>query len=129
VLNKQKIFLIAITYTFFVYVICLLPIQNTIKAPIGNVDKLVHLAIYFIFTLVWFAFFNGLVFSGNIFKSIIKSSVFAFFTGVIIEILQHTISKGRSADVNDVLANTLGILIAIFFLYKLKRQKNLKSNK
>jgi VanZ family protein len=92
-------------------------------------DKLVHIVIYFIFTLVWFAYFQGLSISSSILSSLIKSSFVGFFTGITIEVLQETFSKGRFADVYDVLANSLGIIIAIVFLSQLKKYNNLKSLK
>jgi len=33
--------------------------------------------------------------------------------GVLIEILQETLTKDRSADLFDVIANTVGIILAI----------------
>ena len=128
-LSKQNILLIAITYTIFVYVICLIPIETSIELPISYMDKLVHIVIYFIFTLVWFAYFQGLSISSSILSSLIKSSFVGFFTCVTIEVLQETVSKGRFADVYDVLANSLGIIIAIVFLSQLKKYNNLKSLK
>jgi VanZ family protein len=112
-----------------VYVICLIPIETSIEIPISYMDKLVHIVIYFIFTLVWFAYFQGLSISSSILSSLIKSSFVGFFTGVNIEVLQETVSKGRFADVYDVLANSLGIIIAIVFLSQLKKYNNLKSLK
>ena len=56
-------------------------------------------------------------------------SLYAFFTGVIIEILQGTITKERSADVYDIFANSLGIVVAIFLLYLIKKNNKINSLK
>ncbi len=128
-LSKQKLFLIAITYTVFVCVISLVKVQSPVKITISNLDKLVHFGIYFIFTIVWFGYFSGTVLKKPIFKGVLKASLLAFFVGVSIEVIQQLFTKVRSGDVNDVLANSLGILMAVFLLYQIKKYKELKSVK
>jgi len=39
-------------------------------------------------------------------------------TGIVIEILQHTMGGGRTFDIWDITANTLGTLAAFFLLAK-----------
>jgi len=112
-----------------VYVISLVKVQSPVKITVNNFDKLVHLGIYFIFTLVWFAYFVGLKYRESIVKDVIKTSVLAFFVGVSIEISQQLFTEFRFGDVNDVLANTVGILLAVVFLYQIKKYKELKSVK
>lgn len=128
-LNKKNIFLIAITYTIFVYVICLISIQSPVSISINHLDKLVHLAIYFIFTLVWFVYFYKATMGKRIVKSLVKASIFAFCAGVSIEILQKILTKNRSADLNDILANSIGIAIAAVLLYQLQKYNKLNSLK
>jgi len=128
-LNKRKLFLIAITYTISVYVICLVKIEKPKGITVPNFDKLVHFGIYFVFTIVWFAYFEGIKFMTPIFKGILKAALLAFLTGVSIEFLQQGFTKERSGDVKDVFANCLGILLAIVFLYQIKKYKELKTVK
>lgn len=111
------------------YVISLMPVQNSLNVSINHLDKLVHVTIYFIFTLVWFAYSYGILFVKPIHKSIVMVSLYAFFTGVIIEILQGTITKERSADGYDIFANSLGIVVAILLLYRIKKNNKLNSLK
>jgi VanZ family protein len=92
-------------------------------------DKLVHLAIYFIFTLVWFVYFYKATMGKRIVKSLVKASFFAFCAGVSIEILQKLLTKNRSADLNDILANSIGIAIAAVLLYQLQKYNKLNSLK
>ncbi len=127
-LFKKNIFLITITYTTFVYVICLVKVHDSVNVSISNIDKFIHFGIYFLFTLFWFFNFYGFNFIKNITNSIVKSSLFAFLTGVFIEILQQFFTKTRSADINDILANTFGILISVLVIILLKNM-SLKSNK
>lgn len=111
------------------YVISLVKVQSPVKISISNFDKLVHFGIYFINTLVWFGYFSGIDFKKQILKGILKASLLAFFVGVSIEILQESITIARSGDVNDVLANSLGILMAVVLLYRIKKYKELNSTK
>ena len=128
-LSKRKLFLIAITYTIFVYVICLVKIEKPKAITISNFDKLVHVGIYFIFTIVWFAYLKAGSFIGSIKREVLKSVLFAFIAGVSIELLQQGLTNARSGDIKDVFANCLGILLAVVFLYQFKKYKELKSVK
>jgi VanZ family protein len=104
-------------------------VQGLVKIPISNLDKVVHFGIYFVFTLVWFGYFSGLEFKKNILKEVLKASLLAFFAGISIELLQEFLRKARSGDVYDVLANSLGILMAVVILYQIKKYKELNSLK
>ena len=128
-LSKQKLLLLAITYTVFVYVISLIKVQSPVRISINNLDKVVHFGIYFVFTLVWFGCFSGLEFKKSIFKGVFKASLLAFFVGLSIELLQEFLRKARSGDVYDVLANSLGILMAVVLLYQIKKYRELNSVK
>ena len=110
------------------YVICLVKVSNSVKLSVSNADKFIHFGIYFWFNLLWFFVFYRNNYKNNITKSIFKSSVFAFLTGVFIEILQESFTVSRSADLNDILANTFGILFSILFVFKIKKHLKLKSN-
>ena len=111
------------------YVICLVKIEKPKGVSIPNLDKLVHFGIYFIFTIIWFAYFKGIKFVTPILKGVIKASLLAFLVGVSIELLQMGVTKARSGDLEDVFANCLGILLAIVFLYQIKKYKELKTVK
>jgi len=104
-------------------------VQTSIGISVNNIDKIAHFGIYFIFTLVWFGYLSGMKFKKSFKNNCLKASFLAFFVGVSIEILQQLITKERSAEVYDVLANSLGILIAVIMLYQIKKYKELKSVK
>jgi len=112
-----------------VYVICLVKLEKPKSISVPNFDKLVHFGIYFIFTIVWFAYFEGIKFVTPILKGVLKAALLAFLTGVSIEFLQQGFTKARSGDVKDVFANCLGIVSAVVFLYQIKKYKELNSVK
>ena len=87
------------------------------------------MGIYFIFTIVWFAYLKAGSFIGSIKREVLKSVLFAFIAGVSIELLQQGLTNARSGDIKDVFANCLGILLAVVFLYQFKKYKELKSVK
>ncbi len=41
--------------------------------------------------------------------------------GILIEILQGALTRNREADLNDVIANTIGTIIAVIVITTLKR--------
>ena len=79
----------------------------SVKTDIPYLDKLVHFTIYFLLAW-WFV---------EIFSPSKKIPIFiSFFAmGVIIEILQYFV-PGRSFDLWDIAANTLGNMMAIVLL-------------
>ena len=111
------------------YVICLVKIEKPKGVSVPNLDKLVHLGIYFVFTIVWFTYFKGLKFTTPMLKEVLKAALLAFLAGVSIEFLQQEFTEARSGDIKDVFANCLGILLAVVFLYRIKKYKELKTVK
>lgn len=86
-------------------------------------DKIVHLLAYTFFVGLWFLFFYCLKQKkDNFLPALIKSSILAFIYGIIIEILQGELTTSRSADFNDVLANSIGIVIGILLVFLAKTQ-------
>lgn len=75
-----------------------------------NGDKVVHFALFFIFTFLGFA--------SGYFRKNIQVWLIPVLTGLIIEIIQHLSGWGRTFDGFDILANVLGTLTAYFLLIK-----------
>lgn len=74
------------------------------KLNLKNGDKVIHFTLFFIFTLL--LYFSGLI-KKNYMLLAIPISV-----GILIEILQHLMGLGRSFELLDILANSLGALTA-----------------
>ncbi len=74
------------------------------KISFDNGDKVVHAALFFIFTFL--LYLSGVV---KTWRSLILISV---FTGLTIEIVQHISSFGRTFDWFDILANIIGSFLA-----------------
>jgi VanZ family protein len=129
VLKKYSWFLLAIAYTIFVFVISLIKINKPVEVKISHFDKLVHVGIYFVFTIVWFMAIVKNDIKRFFFKAIVKASILAFVTGVLIELLQDLNPNARSGDVKDVIANSIGILFAVLFVSQIKKYHTLNSTK
>ncbi|MCX2719037.1 VanZ family protein [Lentiprolixibacter aurantiacus] len=84
---------------------------------IPHLDKLVHFTFYFVASILACfylkeAFGKQLGFN----KILLISLLFAWFYGILIEVLQSTITTNRSGDMYDVWANCLGALIGVLLL-------------
>ena len=95
---------------------CLVNSNEIPRIEIPNIDKLVHVVFHSALTFFWFLFFSKQFKSNAIFKPLFFSVLFSFVFGITIEILQQLVTVNRSADVLDVLANTTGAMLAVFFV-------------
>ena len=88
---------------------------------IENSDKILHSFSYTILSLSWFFYFKPI-------KKIKEKLVIAFVVfcyGIIIEVLQSMLTTYRTGSLYDIIANNIGILIALitfetFYKYFLK---------
>jgi VanZ family protein len=56
------------------------------------------------------------------FKEIFSILILCLTYGIIIEVLQHLFVDSRQADILDVLANTIGIIIGTIVYWKAKNR-------
>jgi VanZ family protein len=73
-------------------------------------DKMVHFMMYFIFALFLMSGFSR-QYGKTSAKAYIFSFIIAFLFGVLIECIQEKV--GRSYDLYDMLANTVGIIVSL----------------
>ncbi|WP_338731854.1 VanZ family protein [Mangrovimonas cancribranchiae] len=113
--------LIAIAYTVVLTLACLISIDfNKVSdiAPSFS-DKIFHFLAYALLTFLWMrAFIFHLKMLKQ--KAIRSSLLFSIIFGIIIEVLQMTLTSTRSFDFWDILSNTLGVLFTVFVLSKSK---------
>lgn len=79
---------------------------------IPHFDKIAHLIMYFSLMSV-IIFESGKVALKN--HSLILMALLLFLYGIMLEILQSTITTTRNGSPSDVLFNTLGIVLSIAF--------------
>lgn len=123
-MRKLKL-IAALGWTLTILISCLVSAKNisTLHLPFLGYDKVVHAAIYFVLVIIWVLYFQTIK---PITTKIYSRIAFAAFSyGVLIEILQGVLTADRSADFFDVIANTIGIIIATMFFITIKKLKKI----
>lgn len=122
-LTDKSLFL-ALAVSFLILVLSLIPpIQNELLPKVKNSDKVEHILFYTILCLSWLFYFK----SYKKLKTKLIVALGVFIYGIIIEILQTTLTSYRTGSLYDAFANGIGILIALIFfekVYKLALPKN-----
>lgn len=111
--------LVAVLWTLLIASSCLMP-ASAFKAfsfdSIFELDKILHLSLYFIFIVLWALILETITLRQ---KLILLAIGIAY--GVLIEVLQATMSLGRSYEVDDIIANTIGCVIGVLAIAYIKR--------
>ncbi|WP_396602286.1 VanZ family protein [Algibacter sp. R77976] len=108
---KKNAFIVALGYAIALGTVSLITIKDIPDVHISFADKIFHFLAYGLFAVLWYlAFYYTFGFKKK--KALIYAFVLAVFFGIVIEILQDTMTATRALDVYDALANTLGALIA-----------------
>jgi VanZ family protein len=109
ILLKDKIIFIAISVVLIIGVLSLIKVP---EAPIkfSSLDKVYHTIAYFTLALTWL-----LSFPVSRKKHTVKYAIAlgCIFYGIIIEVLQTTLTTYRTASLLDVVANSVGVFIAL----------------
>ena len=107
--SEFKVF-IAFAYTALVTVTSLISISNvpTIKLPYK--DKIIHLLFYLLMVIIWFWSIKK-----KNYKNLTIIVVISIIYGIIIEVLQKELTQYRTFDKYDILANTMGAIVAYLF--------------
>ena len=102
-----------------ILVLSLIPLHFKQAPQIENLDKIEHAFAYSVLTFSW------LFTQKYHFKKRAKIAIIlgCFFFGIVIEILQATLTTYRSASLLDIVANSLGIVTA-FGLFNWLEKKN-----
>ena len=105
---------VSVGYTIIIIVLSLVTISDISIIPDNN-DKVNHAIAHFIFVGLWFLSFYFYLNKSK--KQALKMAfISAFLFGIVIEILQHTVTESRQADYKDVIANVVGALIAVLII-------------
>ena len=110
---------IAIFFTISITIGSLVKSDFIVVKPISVSDKAYHLIAYFLLMLSWlYVFCKKETFQKNVKYVILGCIIF----GIIIEILQGIITSYRTASYLDIVANTIGVLLAavIFHVFEKK---------
>jgi VanZ family protein len=121
--TSQLLLPAAILCTVSILVLSISDISSLPKFQISYEDKLYHFVAYFVLNSIWF--FALLQKNGNQLRKhlLISSSIIAF--GIIVEIVQESVTDYRIFDIFDILANSIGVGVS-FFCFMLVKKSFLK---
>jgi VanZ family protein len=115
-LLEDNLLLLAIIATLIVAFLSLTAIPKiNLGLEIKSGDKILHILAYFTLSTVWFLALRKKMSDRYIKIAIILSLI---FYGIILEVLQGGVTDYRTRDVFDVIANIIGILIALLLSRK-----------
>ena len=80
-------------------------------------DKLYHILAYIVLTLVWYFAIESNRFN----RKIAYLTVSAIAFGIVIEALQGKLTTHRVGDILDVVANVVGVLLALIYIFLKKK--------
>lgn len=113
---KKIALLAALGYSASLATVSLIRLNNLPDVGISFADKIFHFLAYALLTILWYAaFFLTLNYKKK--RAIVYAVILSVIFGIIIEVLQDTLTDSRALDVFDVLANTLGALLASVILF------------
>lgn len=120
--NKRTYLLFALLWTIIVTILSLISINSNIGSfiKIENKDKYVHFTFYFVFVILWSQFVKS---KGLNSKAKLMILLSAMGYGILMEICQELFTKTRTADVLDVLANSLGAALGLIVVSMLNKNK------
>jgi VanZ family protein len=120
-LERKYYFFVSIFFTLIIGYGSLVAIGNPTPAKINVSDKTIHAFAYFLLTLSWLLTYKN---KASKLKISILIIVLIIFYGIIIEVLQGIVTNNRQPEINDLIANLVGILLA-FTIFKMVLQKKL----
>lgn len=125
-LGSKTLLIIGAFYTALLIVGSLIKINAGASVKTGQIDKVFHFSAYFGLTVIWQLFFLVKSKQENMRPSL-WICFFAIIFGIVIEILQDTLTTYRSFESWDIVANTGGVMLAYAILYLVNPKKILKS--
>jgi VanZ family protein len=120
---KKVFFFLTFFWAGIIAFFCLVDSSEIPKVNISieNLDKLVHIFFHFVLTTLLYLFFKKLFNSDNKIKPVVISIIISLFFGIIIEILQESLTITRHADLFDVLANLFGAVLSVLTIIVLNK--------
>lgn len=117
-INQSFFYLPTILWSVFIFIASLLPAQELPTVQVT--DKFLHTAVYFILLFLWCA--TDLYLKS--FKiALLQKAAICVVYGFVIEVLQGSLTTTRHFDVYDLVANSLGVLIATVLFYFVQPNK------
>ncbi|WP_442902425.1 VanZ family protein [Flavobacterium sp.] len=118
-LSERSFLFLAILWTVIITVLSLVSLNSIPQVDVPGKDKIVHFLFYSIFVIFWSFSKNKWCSNWNYRLLIV---CLAIVYGIIIEVLQSVLTHTREADLNDILANSLGAIVGFVCVYCVKNK-------
>ncbi|HEX9980399.1 MAG TPA: VanZ family protein [Flavobacterium sp.] len=115
-MGKNIYLWLALGWTAMIAILCLAGSGDVPGVKMYQADKFVHFAFYFAFTIFWFKYFMARMPQIKFSALLLRMLLFASAYGIAIEVFQMLFTTTRHADVDDVLANISGAVVAAMVL-------------
>lgn len=115
----------AVIWAVTITVLSAVPGNKLYMPPIWNADKYAHLGVYFVLAACLIFGFLRAGHCQNLRSSVVSAILISMVFGGILEILQQYVFVGRSGDILDFTANSIGAilagLLALLFRNRIRR--------
>ncbi len=119
--HKKRTTWIAALWTLMILVACLIPGRDVPDVDVPFADKWVHFIIFAGFSFLWTCTFKQ-----TSWRAGLTTGILSVLLGYAVELLQGSgITEGRSYDLYDLLADSVGGMLGLllfFLLYRHARQ-------
>jgi len=117
---KHLLFFAALAYTGLITYLSLINLANTPVSQLGVGDKAMHAGAYFGLAFLWLIFSVFNYEDEKFLKRIVVICIACIIFGTFIEVLQQELTEYRQLDLLDVLANSIGAIVAGALVWLLK---------
>ncbi|WP_050915843.1 VanZ family protein [Gillisia marina] len=110
----RLLLVLAVLYTLLITSLSLMQLGKISLGSFNPTDKMMHLGAYFVLGFVWFFYYLFKNEDGSIKrKAFFNISIIIILFGMLIEVLQGALTDYRDPDWADILANSIGVLLAL----------------
>jgi VanZ family protein len=113
-LGARILLIIAVLYTLLITSLSLIQLGKISLGDFNPTDKMMHLGAYFVLAFVWFFYYLFKIQEESLkIKGFFNISILIILFGMLIEVLQGALTDYRDPDWADMLANSIGVLLAL----------------
>lgn len=114
---KKILLLIAIVTTIAIAYGSLISSDDLPDVEVDYADKVIHAIAYGFLCFIWYLAIK----SYNIQRPLLVAICIAVIYGILLEVLQGTLTEARVTDLHDILANCIGVVfISLIIAYRNK---------
>ena len=111
--------ILAVSWTTLIFYFCLEEVPSVPKFTFQYKDKVAHFIFYFVFVYFWTKSLKT-----KYLNYILIVLFLAVTTGILIEFLQENLTRNRTFDWYDVIANSIGAIAGFIYVKKFYAIKN-----